>query len=142
MYFIKSCISSNHVFHQIMYFIKSCISSNRVFHQIMYFIKSCISQRRCATYFQRTVPWSRPPLCVFGDRYSEYEMRSFPAVTAPPTSSVPHPGPDHHMRVRRQVQRVRDEKSPAVAAPPTSSVPPPGPEHHDACSHTGTAGTR
>ena len=137
-----------HVFHQIMYFIKSCISSNHVFHQIMYFIKSCISSnhvfhhRRCAAYFQRTVPWSRPPLCVFGDRYSEYEMRSSPPSRRRLLPAYLPLVPSTIMRARRQVQRVRDEKFPAVAAPPTSSVPPPGPEHHYACSETGTAGTR
>jgi len=50
--------------------------------------------------------------------------------------------PSTIMCARRQVQRVRDEKSPAVAAPPTCSVQPPGPEHHYACSETGTASTR
>jgi len=35
-------------------------------------------RRRCAAYFQRTAPWFRAPLCVPGDRYSEYEMRSSP----------------------------------------------------------------
>jgi hypothetical protein len=33
-------------------------------------------RRRCAAYFQLTAPWSGAPLCVLGDRYSEYEIRS------------------------------------------------------------------
>ena len=55
-----------------------------------------VSRCRCAAYFQRTSPCSQAPLCVLGDRYSEYEMRSFPAVAAPSTSSVQSPGPEHH----------------------------------------------
>jgi len=37
-------------------------------------------RRRGAAYFQLTAPWSRAPLCVLGDRYSEYEMRSPPIM--------------------------------------------------------------
>jgi len=101
-----------------------------------------IIRRRCAAYFQRTVPWFRTPSCVLGDRYSEYEIR-----TSPPSRRRLLPAyrplvPSTIMRAWRQVQRVRDEKFPAVAAPPTSGVPPPGPEHHYVCSKTGTASTR
>ena len=51
-------------------------------------------RRRGAAYFQLTAPLSRAPLCVLGDRYSEFEKS--PAVAAPPTSSVPPPGSEHH----------------------------------------------
>ena len=167
MYFIKSCISSNHVFHQIMYFIKSCISSNHVFHHIMYFIKSCISPNQIM-YFTRVCfsfgmrhSWSCvSPKRTHTGRSSRHgrtrcDLRSsleqtaggFRSPSSPPSLRrlLPAYRPlvlSTIMRARRQVQRVRDEKSPAVAAPPTSSVPPPGSEHHYVCSETGTASTR
>jgi len=99
-------------------------------------------RRRCAAYFQRTAPWFRAPLCVLGDRYSEYEMRSPPPSLRRLLPAYRPLVPSTIMCARRQVQRVRDEKFPAVAAPPTSSVPPPGPEHHYSCLETGTASTR
>jgi len=40
--------------------------------------RSEVPRRLGATHLRRTSPWSRTPLCVFGDRYIEYEMRTLP----------------------------------------------------------------
>jgi len=65
-----------------------------------------VTRRRCAAYFQRTAPWSRAPLCVLGDRYSEYEMRSPPQSLRRLLPEYSPLVPSTIMRARRQVQRV------------------------------------
>jgi len=97
-----------------------------------------VPRRHCAAYFQRTAPWSRAPLCVLGDRYSEYKMRNsllslrclLPAYRPLVPSTI--------MRARRQIQRVRDEKFPSVYSSRQSSDAPtnvsvPERQHLDWC---------
>ena len=83
-----------------------------------------VTRRRCAAYFQRTAPWSREPLCVLGDRYSEYEMRSSPLSLRRLLPAYRPLVPSTIMRSRRQVQRVQDEKFSSVYSSPQSSDAP------------------
>ena len=69
-------------------------------------------------------PWSRAPLCVLGDRYSEYEMRSPPPSRRRLLPAYRPLVPSTIMRARRQVQRVRDKKFPSVYSSPQSSDAP------------------